>query len=92
MKLNIQRIDVMLHDVPVQIVEQAVSGLQDELGQRLSASRFGAGVETMDINVAQLALGPLQQRANIDAAALRMLLADQLMQQLQQQIDTAGSM
>ena len=91
MNLNIQRINMTLHDVPAQIVEQAVSGLQDELAQRLSASRLAANAETMDINVALLALGPLQQGANIDAAALRLLLADQLMQQLQQQINTAGT-
>lgn len=90
LNLNIDHIRLSLHDVPQQIVEQAMSGLQPALIRRIGALReLQMNAAPLQINVAELALGPMQQTGVMDAARLRGLIVDQLVGQLQEQITQA---
>lgn len=76
MNLQIDRIHIALHGVSASMAEAAADGLEAELRRRL-----GTSGRTED--VAELSLGPLDGRAVLDAAALRGLIAQRLVDALQ---------
>jgi hypothetical protein len=77
LELDIGRVAISLHGVSREIAEDALSGLEGELARRIGAigprpDRYAPG------DLGEIALGPLTASANIDAAALRALIAEAL--------------
>ncbi len=74
-EIRLNRLDVNLHGISAQIVEQAVAGLESNLRRRLQGRRFdGPG----SLDIAELSLGPVHAEPGIDAAGLRALLVEQI--------------
>jgi hypothetical protein len=88
MRLRINHLRLSLEEVPAAIVEEAVSGLEGELARRADVLRTALKDSSMPstLNLGELSMGPLQQAANLDAAGLRVFLAEQLIGQLYEQI------
>jgi hypothetical protein len=72
--IDIDRLSIRVHGVPGGLVEEAVAGLEGELRRRLGGRR-GSLLSA----VPTLSIGPLDLPARADAAALRDLLADRLL-------------
>ena len=75
---DIALVEIALHGVSQEIAETALSGLEGELARRLDALALRAGTLPRN-DLAELALGPLSVAANIDAAGLRALIAEALL-------------
>jgi len=73
--IDIDRLSIRVHGVPSTLVEEAVAGLEGELRRRLAGRRGGV----LNTAVPTLSIGPLDLPARVDAAALRHLLADRLL-------------
>jgi hypothetical protein len=74
-QIRLNRLDINLHGISAQIVEQAVSGLEANLQRRLQGRRFdGPG----SLDIAELSFGPVHAEPGIDAAGLRALLVEQI--------------
>ena len=76
-ELDVDLVGISLVGVSQEIAEEALSGLEGELARRIDAlgprlAWFAPG------DLGEIALGPLQAEANIDAGALRALIADAL--------------
>lgn len=71
---SIERIGLSLHGVSQEIAQEALSGLEGELMRRIDtlAPRPAMLART---DLAEIALGPFNAPANIDAAGLRALIA-----------------
>jgi len=77
MEFDIDLVGISLQGISQEIAEEALSGLEGELARRIGAlgprlARSAPG------DLGEIALGPLTTRANIDAGALRGLIADAL--------------
>lgn len=73
--LDISRIRVALHGISAEVVEEATSDLESELRRRLgrlSVSDLAA------IDIAELAIGPVQSSTVLDAGTLRDIIAERL--------------
>lgn len=77
--IDIQRLQLSLHGISAQVVEQAMSGLEDELQRRLGA-RSWTGLHSLAINT--LNLPAVKSDVVLDAAGLRGLIADRLTEAL----------
>jgi hypothetical protein len=77
LRFAVGQVDIALHGVSREIAEDAVSGLEGELARRLDvlAPRAGMAPRT---DLADVALGPMTAPANIDAGALRAMIAEAL--------------
>lgn len=81
LELGIERVGISLHGVSQEVAQDAVSGLEGELVRRIAT--FASRAAVLDhADLAEVALGPLTVPANIDAGALRALIADALIGQL----------
>jgi hypothetical protein len=76
-EFDVELVGISLHGVSQEIAEEALSGLEGELARRIDAlgPRF-AWFAPSDLG--EIALGPLTAPANVDAGALRGLIADAL--------------
>jgi hypothetical protein len=75
LQLQINRLEISLHGISAQLVEQAVGGLEETLRRRLQGMTLGA---RHGLDMAQLTLAPLQVGSDIDVAGLRALLVEQI--------------
>jgi hypothetical protein len=76
-QLTIDRVGISLFGVSQEIAEAAVSGLEGELARRIGALVLRAAPQA-PLDLAEVALGPFTAPANLDAGALRALIADAL--------------
>lgn len=73
--VNMDRLGIVVHGVPGQLVETAMSGLEVALRRRLGEIRLD---DIRDVDMAELALSPVNSRSNLDADALRGLIVERL--------------
>ncbi len=78
-EINIGRLVVALHGVSAAVVEEAAAGLEAELSRRLGTIPWG---DMAAFDVGDLSVGPLRADSVLDAAALRGIIADRLVQAL----------
>jgi len=76
--IDIDRLNVALHGVSAVVAEEAMAGLESVLRRRLGGLR-GSAVTSA---VPELRIGPLDLPRGADAAALRALVADRLLEAL----------
>lgn len=76
--LQIDRLNIVLHGVSSLVAEQALAELDEELSRRLGGMRGGWHVAPLS----SMRLGPLDLPPEADAAALRRLIAEGLLQAL----------
>lgn len=79
--IDIKRVAVALHGVSSLVVEAAVSGLEEEVRRRLGVMPIG-GMAPLDI--AELAISPVRTETVLDAASLRGIIADRLVQAIRE--------
>ena len=91
MNVNVGRLQISLHGVSAQMIEAAVQGLDAELGRRLGVRKLGQGLnsKTAAVDIAELALSPLHLSTTLDAAGLRGLIADRLLDAIETQHQSA---
>lgn len=77
--IEIGRINVALHGVSTLIVEEALSGLEQELSRRVGVCRLG---DLKQLDLAELSLPTLNSEMVLDPAALRGIIAERLVQAL----------
>ncbi|HEB97426.1 MAG TPA: hypothetical protein ENI96_13470 [Sedimenticola thiotaurini] len=87
LQIRLERIGIVLQGIPVELVEQAVSGLEPLLRRRLQGWRPAAAEQ---IDIAGLALDPVRAAPGLDAAGLRALLAEQIETGLRRALGPAG--
>lgn len=89
---DINRIDIALHGVSADLASAVADGLDAEIRRRLGALRIDQGRigGTHSVDVSELAIAPVSLRAGTDAAALRGLLAEHIVQALHTELQTAG--
>ena len=85
MQISIDRVHIALHGISAQVVETAMSGLEEEMSQRLGVLSSVPGFPGGVLEVAELAIGPMRLGLSPDAATLRGLIADRLVEMLQAQ-------
>lgn len=73
--IDINRVTIALHGVSAQVVESAVKDLEEELHRRLGSLPPGISA---DIDIGELALGPVRSETVLDGNALRGIIAGQL--------------
>ncbi len=73
--IDINRVTIALHGVSAQVVESAVTGLEEELHRRLGSLPPGISA---DIDIGELSLGPVRSETVLDGNALRGIIAEQL--------------
>jgi hypothetical protein len=78
-QIHIERLAISLHGVSKLVAEAALEGLDAELARRLG--RFHLRQLGVDA-IGQLSLGPVTQLHRLDAAGLRGLIAERLVQAL----------
>lgn len=76
-QIDIDRVAVALHGVSSLVVEAAVSGLENEVRRRLGVLPTGPSTA---LYLEELAVGPVHSRVALDAAALRGLIAERLVE------------
>lgn len=76
--IEIDRLEIAVHGVSAAVVEEAISGLEGELRRRLGTLR--GAVATHEVPV--LRLGRLDLPRRVDAAGLRHLVAERLLEAL----------
>jgi hypothetical protein len=86
--INVSRINMVLHGVSAQIIEEALDDLEQELTRRLGVMNIGQSLASRAsaVDIEELALGPLQSGATLDAGSLRGIIAECLVQIIQQQL------
>ena len=83
--VDISRIQVGLHGISAQVVEEATAGLESELSRRLGT--FPGGYSDLAaIDIGELAIGPIHSSTVLDAAALRGIIADRLVDAVRSQL------
>ena len=87
--LHIDRVVISLHGVSSQVVEAAVSGLEQLISRRLGCFTVG-GVEPLHLG--DLALPPIHTQTVLDASALRGIIADRLIEAIRIAADTSGAL
>ncbi len=75
--VRIDRLRLVLHGVSSEIVESAISGLDSSLARRLGSTHFR---DVINLDIAELALPPADAPRNPDAAVLRGLIVDGLIE------------
>ena len=83
MNVEIDRLHIALHGVSALTVEAAADGLEAEIRQRLGAAGSPGCPRPLDIG--ELSAGPMRSDVVLDAGALRGVIAERLIQTLQQQ-------
>lgn len=78
MLIEIDRLNISVHGISAQIVEEAALDLETELRRRLGSLRGSVPAHT----VAELRVAPLDLNHRIDADALRALVAERLLDAL----------
>jgi len=78
MMIEIDRLEIALSGVSALVVEEAVAGLEGELRRRLGGMRGSVATAA----VPQLQVGPLDVPPRADAAVLRALIAERLLDAL----------
>lgn len=86
--IDINRLTINLHGISAMLAEQAVNGLEQELQRRLGVLAKG---ELSDFDIGDLSLGPIHSTTQLDAAALRSLLVERLITQIQHSAMKDGS-
>jgi hypothetical protein len=81
--IDIHRLTINLHGISAMLAEQAVDGLEQELHRRLSVL---AGGDLVSHDIGELSLGPIHTTTQLDAAALRSLLVERLITQIQDSV------
>ena len=76
--MAIDRLNISIHGVSALVVEEALAGLEGELRRRLGACRSAWDAAA----VPELRVGPLDLPPGSDAAALRGLIAEGLLEAL----------
>ena len=76
-RVDIDRLRVAVHGVPTPVVEAAIGGLAEEVRRRIGAV---ASSEWRGFGAAETAITPVHSKAVLDAATLRQILADRLVQ------------
>lgn len=76
--IDIDRLHIAVHGVSALVVEQALAGLEDELRRRLGSMRGSWEAAA----VPALRVGPMDLPPGADAAALRQLIAQRLLESL----------
>ena len=84
MNININRLNIALHGVSTDIVQEAINNLDTELKRRLGVLNIGQGLTTRSAlnDIGELALGPLHSNVTLDANSLRGLIAERLIETL----------
>lgn len=73
--LDIERLSITLHGVSADLADAAASGLEDALQRRLGGLRLDRAASLPDLRI-----GPLDLPHRADAAALRELIAERLVE------------
>lgn len=73
--IDIQRLTISLHGISAEVVEQAVSGLEQELQRRLGVWPCG---ELTALDMVELSLPRIESEQILDSSALRGLIAERL--------------
>lgn len=91
MDIDIGRLNISLHGVSAQMIEEAVQDLDAELGRRLGVRKLGQGLssKTAAIDIAELALSPVHLNTTLNVAGLRGLIADRLLDAIEAQQQSA---
>lgn len=89
---QINRIDIALHGVSADLASAAADGLDAEIRRRIGALRIDRGMldRANSVDVSELAIGPVSLRAGTDAAALRGVLAERIVEALHAELQAAG--
>ena len=78
-QMDIDRLQITVHGVSSQVVEEAVQLLGDELRRRLGVQRL---MDLAGFDSAELVLDPIRTSSRLDSASLSGLIADRLMSAL----------
>ena len=87
MNININRLNISVHGLSAQLIEEAVHGLDKELGKRVCLQGFGQPLLTGSVNIQtdQISLDAVHIDSAIDSATLRGLIAERLLEALDAQ-------
>lgn len=87
MNIDIGRMNISLHGISAEVVEESTAGLEEELRRRLGTRMQGQGLnsKTANIDLAELALSPVHVSTTLNAAGLRSLIADRLVEAIEAQ-------
>lgn len=83
MHIEIGRIQIALHGVSAQVVEEAAVGLDEELRRRLGVIPQN---DMVTFDMGELAIGSVESEATLDVAALRGIIADRMAQVIRHKI------
>ena len=86
--IDIDRIQIALHGVSAQVVEAATEGLDKEVRRRLGVLPH---LDMSAFDMGELALGSVESKAVLDAAALRGIIADRLVQAISKRMSSFGT-
>jgi len=91
--IAIDRLHISLHGVSAQMIEAAAEGLEEELARRLGARKTGLGssAAASAVDIAELSLSAARASAGLDAAGLRGLIADRLLDAIEAEQQSALS-
>lgn len=87
--INIGRINIALHGVSAQMIEESLSDLDQELTRRLGVMNIGQSLadRVSGVDIEELALGPLKSDETLDASSLRGIIAERLVQIIHGQLE-----
>jgi len=78
--IKIGRLNIALHGVSAQVVEAAVVGLEEEMRRRMGALALG---DVAAFDVGELSIGPVRRTGVLDAASLRGIIAERMIEAVQ---------
>ncbi|MCP4341210.1 MAG: hypothetical protein GY799_20595 [Desulfobulbaceae bacterium] len=87
-RIEIDRIQIALHGVSSQVVEAATVDLEQELRRRLGGFPHN---DMTAFDMGELALGAVESKVTLDAAALRGIIADRLVQAIGNRMSSSGT-
>lgn len=88
--IDINRLRIAVHGVSAQLIEEALQGLDSELGRRLGVYGIGAGGNWAPASISELALSPVHLDTTMDVAGLRGLIADRLLDAIAAQTEASA--
>lgn len=91
-RVEIDRLQVNVQGISTLLIEEAVQGLDAELGRRLGVNNLGQsfGNNTGMVDLAELAIGPINVSSTLDAGELRGLIAERLLGAIEIQANSAA--
>jgi nucleoid-associated protein YejK len=87
MNVDINRLHISLHGVSAQMIEAAMLDMDKELGERLEMQgpEYGFSHQSLSVNIDEMALRPIHMDATVNVAGLRGLIADRLLEAIEQE-------